>query len=260
MQNLQEITKDLRRTILKMAHRAGSAHVGCSFSIVDIIATLYFEVMKVTDGEDRDRFILSKAHSSMALYSTLAKRGVIDPKILEGYHIDHGTIPGHLERMSCKGVEVSAGSLGHGLPIGVGMAHGLKLKNNDARVFVLIGDGESEEGSNWEAAMMAPHLKLDNLTVFLDKNNLQGYGRPNELMAYEPIEDKWKAFLWDVETIDGHNYQQIKDAAERKSDKPKIVICNTIKGKGVSFMENEMKWHYFRVTDEFLKNANEELK
>lgn len=260
MEYLKEITKEIKKWILEMAHRAGSAHVGCSFSIVDILAVLYFEVMNVTDDDTRDRFLLSKAHASMALYATLAKRGIIDPELLKGYHVDHGTLPGHLERMSCKGVEISAGSLGHGLPMAVGMAHGLKLKNNNARVFVLIGDGESQEGSVWEAAMMAPHLNLDNLTVFLDYNNLQGYGRPTELLAYEPIADKWKAFLWDVEVIDGHDHNQIKQAAIKKSDGPKIVICKTTKGKGISFMENQLKWHYFRVTDEFLKNGCEELK
>jgi transketolase len=261
MENLQEIAKDLKRTILRMAHKAGSAHVGCSFSIADIVTTLYFEVMNVSLGEDRDRFILSKAHSSMALYSALAKKGIIDKECLDGYHVDHGRIPGHLERMSCAGVEVSAGSLGHGMPMAVGMAHGLKLKNNNARVFTIIGDGESQEGSIWEAAMMAPFLKLDNLTVFLDNNNLQGFGRPTELLSYEPIEDKWKAFNWDTQVINGHDYEQIKAAATKKTDgKPKVVICKTIKGKGVSFMENQMKWHYFRVTDEYLKQALEELK
>ncbi|MBN2781751.1 MAG: transketolase, partial [Campylobacterales bacterium] len=157
-------------------------------------------------------------------------------------------------------IEVSSGSLGHGLPHALGFAYSKKLKNLDSKVYVLMGDGETQEGSVWEAAMLAPKMGLDNLTVFIDRNDLQGYGRPSELVSFEPIDKKFESFNWDVHRVDGHDTKAIKDAIDKPSDKPKMIICDTIKGKGVSFMEDEMKWHYFIVTDEFLEQGIKELE
>ena len=174
---------------------------------------------------------------------------------LEGYYQNDGTLPAHTDRFTNPYIEVSAGSLGHGLPMATGMAHALKLKKSDRAVYVLMGDGESQEGSVWEAAMLAPKLELNNLTVFIDRNNLQGYGRADELLSYEPIDKKFEAFNWEVLRIDGHNHQAIQEAVELKTDKPKMIICDTVKGKGVDFMEDKLVWHYYIVTDEIKQKA-----
>ena len=166
-----------------------------------------------------------------------------------------GTLPAHTDKDTNPYIEISAGSLGHGLPIATGMAHALKLKNSDREVYVLMGDGESQEGSVWEAAMLAPHLKLNNLTVFIDRNNLQGYGRASDILSYEPIDDKFRAFNWEVLRVDGHNHKAIKEAVDFKTDKPKMIICDTTKGKDVTFMEDELIWHYYVVTDEIKEKA-----
>jgi len=162
--------------------------------------------------------------------------------------------------MTNQAIEVSSGSLGHGLPQALGFAHSKKLNNLDGNIYVLMGDGETQEGSIWEAAMLAPKMDLDNLVVFIDRNNLQGYGRPSELVSFEPIDKKFEAFNWDVYRVDGHNHSEIKNAITKKTKKPKMIICDTIKGKGVSFMEDEMKWHYFIVTDEFMQQGIAELE
>jgi transketolase len=196
----------------------------------------------------------------MALYATLHEKGLLSKEEMEGYYQNGGTLPAHTDRLTNKYIEISAGSLGHGLPIAAGMAHALKLKNSSRNVYVLMGDGESQEGSVWEAAMLAPKLELDNLTVFIDRNNLQGYGRASEILSYEPIDKKFEAFNWEVLRIDGHNHQAIQDAIEFQTEKPKMIICDTLKGKGVSFMEDELIWHYYVVTDEIKEKAMKELK
>ena len=257
---MKEIAKKIRRTILTMANRSGAAHIGSCLSIVDILTILYFKTMKVQRDDNRDRFILSKGHAAMALYATLAEAGFIESKFLDGFFKDQGTLPAHLDKFSCNGIEVSAGSLGHGLPMGLGMAYGMKLRERSGRVFVLIGDGESQEGANWEAAMLAPRLHLDNLTVFMDYNNLQGYGSPKELFAFEPVCDKWKAFSWEVFQVDGHHHEDLLTAVNEPQTGPKIIICRTVKGKGISFMENKLKWHYWRLSDELYERALEELQ
>lgn len=259
---LQGKAEEVRRSILDMACRAKSAHVGSSLSCVDITVALYFSELRIDkkDWKSRDIFIMSKGHAAMTLYSTLAARGIIDKKILLGYMKDQGTLPAHLDRTTAKGIEVSAGSLGHGICIGAGMAHGFKVRGEDRRVFVVMGDGESQEGSVWEAALFASKLKLDNLTVILDYNNLQGYGRPREICSYEPVADKWKAFGWETARADGHDFASLRAAFKHPHNGgPKIVIADTTKGKGVPFMEDEMKWHYFIVTDELREEAMSHL-
>ena len=180
--------------------------------------------------------------------------------MLEGYYRNNGTLPAHLDRFTARGVEASVGSLGHGFNIGLGMAYGFKKKNCDRKVYVIMGDGESQEGSVWEGALFAPGLGLDNYTVIIDYNNLQGYGRAKELCHYEPLKAKWEAFGWHAIEIDGHDHEEIKSAFNENSyGKPKVIIARTTKGKGVSFMEDQLVWHYYMVTDEHREKALEEL-
>lgn len=254
------IAKEVRRSIIAMANRSGSPHVGSALSCVDLLTVLYFSYLRLERWAERDIFILSKAHAAMALYSVLAERGVITRELLSGYYRADGTLPAHLDRFSTRGIEVSAGSLGHGFNIGLGMASGFKRNGSDRRVVALIGDGEAQEGSIWEGALFAPALDLDNFTAIMDCNNLQGYGRPSELCAFEPMQAKWEAFGWHVLEIDGHDPQAIKAALQADSmGKPKIVLARTQKGKGVSFMEDELVWHYYVVTDEHREKALREL-
>ncbi len=257
---MKQRATNIRKNILHIANLSGSPHVGSALSCTDILTTLYFGILNLEEYENRDYFILSKAHSAMALYSTLYEKGLLTKDELEGYYQNGGTLPAHTDRLTNPYIEISAGSLGHGLPISLGVAHALNLKSSDRQVYVLMGDGESQEGSVWEAAMLAPHLKLDNLTVFIDRNNLQGYGRADEILSYEPIDKKFEAFNWEVIRVDGHDFQAIKDAVNVKTDKPKMIICDTTKGKGVSFMEDELIWHYFVVTDEIKEKAIRELE
>lgn len=258
---MKKTASDIRKNIIRMANLSKSPHVGSALSCADILAVLYHKVMHVPvpiDGT-RDYFLLSKAHSAMALYSTLNSKGLLAEEDMLGYYQNGGKLPAHTDRFSGDYIEISAGSLGHGLPIALGMAKSLKLTGKPNRVFVLMGDGESQEGSVWEAAMLAPRLGLNNLTAIIDYNNLQGYGRAKELVAYEPVKDKWEAFGWDVVCVDGHSHEELEDALSRPSDKPKMIVAHTTKGKGVSFMEDQLIWHYFIVTDDHKQKAMEEL-
>jgi transketolase len=257
---MNNISLNIRKNILHIANLSASPHIGSALSCTDILSTLYFKVLKIDDYENRDLFILSKAHSAMALYATLYEKELLCKEDMEGYYQNGGTLPAHTDRSTNKYIEISAGSLGHGLPIATGMAHALKLKKSNRQVYVLMGDGESQEGSIWETAMLAPKLELNNLTVFIDRNDLQGYGRASEILSYEPIDEKFKSFNWEVLRIDGHNHKAIEDAIAFKTNKPKMIICDTIKGKGVSFMENELVWHYYIVTDEIKQQAIKELE
>ncbi len=257
---MKQTSTNIRKNILHIANLAGSPHIGSALSCTDILSTLYFNILSLEDYEKRDLFILSKAHSAMTLYATLHEKGLLSKEDMEGYYQNGGTLPAHTDRFTNPYIEISAGSLGHGLPIATGMAHALKLKKNNRQVYVLMGDGESQEGSVWEAAMLAPKLELDNLTVFIDRNNLQGYGRASEILSYEPIDEKFRAFNWEVLRIDGHDHKAIKEAVDFKTNKPKMIICDTTKGKGVSFMEDELIWHYYLVTDEIKQKAVQELE
>lgn len=257
---LSDIAKSIRRTVIDTAHRSKSAHVGSCLSCVDILTVLYFERMQLDPWDRRDYFILSKAHAAMALYSTLAQKGIMKKESLEGYFQNNGTLPGHLDRNPDLGIEVSAGSLGHGFNMGLGLAYGFKRKHEKRRVYTLIGDGESQEGSIWEGALFAPQLGLDNFTAIMDHNNLQGYGRPTEICSFAPLCTKWAAFGWHVEEVDGHDFAALKGALDADpGGKPKIIIARTTKGKGISFMEDQLIWHYYIVTDEHKKQCHEEL-
>lgn len=259
---LGPIAREARKLIIEMACKSKSAHVGSSLSCVDLLVSLYFHEMNIDESnwDKRDIFVLSKAHAAMALYAILSLKGIINREKLDGYLQNDGTLPAHLDRFTAKGIEVSAGSLGHGFNIALGMAYGYKMRNDKRKIFVLLGDGESQEGSIWEGALFASKLGIDNITAIIDHNNLQGYGRPTEICSFEPAIDKWKAFGWEAYRVNGHSFSDIIDAFKKpNSGKPKIIIADTTKGKGVGFMENEMKWHYFIVTDELREKAIKEL-
>lgn len=256
------IAKEARRLIVEATWRSRSAHVGSSLSCVDLLISLYFQELRIDkeNWDNRDIFVLSKAHAAMALYAVLTMKGLMDKEVFYGYLQNDGTLPAHLDRFTAKGIEVSAGSLGHGFNMAMGMAYGYKIKGDKRNVFVLVGDGESQEGSIWEGALFASKLGINNITAILDHNNLQGYGRPTEICHFEPILDKWKAFGWETYRVNGHSFTEIISAVKKPNNgKPKIIIADTIKGKGISFMENEMKWHYFIVTDELREKALQEL-
>ena len=271
----QEIEKlglsalNVRRNIVKMIHSAKSGHPGGSLSGVDILTVLYnkslnipLEWDKSTDFEKRDRFILSKGHASPLLYSILAEYGIIKEDELSTFRKMGTNLQGHPSKGYIPGIETSTGSLGQGLSIGCGVAMGLKLDKNPANVVVYMGDGELQEGSCWEAFMQAGHRKLDNLIAIIDRNRLQIDGCTEDVMALGDVASKINEFSWETLEIDGHNYQEIYDAIEKakKSEKPFAIVANTIKGKGVSFMENQAGWHGKAPNDEQLMQALEELK
>jgi len=244
-----------------MAHRSGGPHVGSALSCADILAVLYGGGLRLEPWESRDIFILSKAHASMALYAALAVNGIMASEMLKTYCQDGGALPAHLDRLTGPGIECSAGSLCHGFNIGLGMAHGFNRERSGRRVFVLIGDGESQEGSIWEGALFAPSMGLENFTAIMDCNNLQGYGRATEICSFEPIAEKWRAFGWHVCEVDGHDHAALHTSlAEDCCGKTKLIVARTVKGKGVSFMENELIWHYYIVTDQHREAALKELQ
>lgn len=260
MSDIQQKAQQIRRTIIEMANSSKSPHVGSCLSCADILAALYFGPLRLAPWEERDIFILSKGHAAMALYSTLFARGILDEDAIRGYYKNGGTLPAHLDRFKGKGVEASSGSLGHGFNIGLGMAFGFKRQGSGRKVYTIIGDGESQEGSIWEGALFAPKMGLSNFTAVIDHNNLQGYGRPTEICHCAPIREKWEAFGWHAIEVDGHDQQALAEAfAEENHGKPKVIIAGTVKGKGVSFMEDQLVWHYYMVTDEHKAEAMEGL-
>lgn len=258
--SLHELARAIRRDVIEMAHRSGGPHTGSALSCADILAALYGQVLRLDPWERRDAFILSKAHAAMALYAALAARGILPRERLDRYNVDGGSLPAHLDREPGAGIECSTGSLGHGFGIGLGMAFGFRRRGEDRRVFVLLGDGETQEGSVWEGALFASRLGLDNVTAIVDCNNLQGYGRPRELCRFEPAAAKWEAFGWQADRIDGHDPVALAAAlSSPPAGRPRVLLADTVKGKGVSFMEDQLVWHYFVVTAEHRAKALEEL-
>lgn len=247
-----------------MTHYSYSSHVGSCLSIADILYTLYFKVLNIDPNDplkaDRDKFILSKGHGSAAIYATLAERGFFPKDYLDKFYIDGGILPGHLDMEAVPGVEASAGSLGHGLSIGAGMAVANRQMNNPGRVFVLLGDGECNEGSVWEAVMLASTIKLSNLTAIIDYNKLQSFGRTNEVIDQKNMAERWKSFGWEVYEVNGHDLDQLEKTFSLPQTGPKVVIAHTIKGKGVSFMEDRLEWHYKSPNDEQYAQAIKELE
>lgn len=267
LQQLQSIAKVIRRDIITMLGEAGSGHPGGSLSAADIVTALYFDVMRINpeqpDWPDRDRFVLSKGHAAPVLYAALAERGYFEPTELKTLRKLGSRLQGHPDMKKLPGVDMSTGSLGQGLSAANGMALAGKLDRKDYRVYVLLGDGEVQEGQVWEAAMLASHYKLDNLTAFLDHNKMQIDGPIEQVMSPEPLADKWRSFGWHVIEIDGHDMQQILaavDEAKQTTGQPTIIIAKTVKGKGVSFMENQVGWHGKAPNAEQVEQALAELK
>ena len=258
--------KEIRRIALTMAHHAKSSHSGGALSMADILAVLYGGKIRITpetvNDPNRDRFLLSKGHCCASLYATLALHGFLDKDdLIENYGKD-GTI--YFSHVSHKlnGVEFSSGSLGHGLPVACGFAVNGKVKGLDYDTYVLTGDGELDEGSCWEAIMFAAQQKLTHLCLIVDYNKIQSFGNVKDVCDLSPLADKFRAFNWNVIEIDGHNVEEIEfaiDKFKKGSDRPTAIIANTIKGKGVSFMEGQLLWHYRNPNDEQLKQALEEL-
>jgi transketolase len=254
----------LRKRLLRAIHHAGAGHTGGSLSCLDILLVLYHRVLCVSPDRmqdpHRDRYIQSKGHSVEALYVILSDLGFFPDSQLDTLCGYQSPLVGHPTR-KVLGIEMNTGALGHGLPICVGLALASKMDDAGSRVFTLLGDGELAEGSNWEAAMAAAHYKLDNLTAIVDHNTLQITGHTRDVCSNEPLDEKFRAFGWSVRTVNGHDYaeltQVLRGPAEKQ--KPKCVIANTIKGKGVSFMENAAKWHHGVPTDEEFDRAIEEL-
>lgn len=267
LQEIQDFAKEIRRTSVQLVYKTRTSHIGGAMSQADILAVLYSGVLNITpnkiDDPDRDRLIESKGHCCTSYYAALALKGFIDYDELMNDFCKDGSQ--YFEHVSHKlpGIEVSTGSLGHGLPIACGMALGAKRANKSFRVYCIIGDGEINEGSNWEAIMFAAHNKLDNLCVILDKNKMQALGDTKDVLDLDPITDKLQAFNWNVLEIDGHDVYQIVNAFnnfKNNSGSPTIIVANTIKGKGVSFMEHNLRFHYSPPNDEEIKIAMEELK
>ena len=264
---LEEKARRVRTHIVRMIAGAGSGHIAPALSCADIVSALYFSVLRLDPGnpqwEDRDRFILSKGHGCAAHYAVLAEKGFFPLEVLDTFCRLDSILGGHPDRLKVPGVEASTGSLGHGLPIGVGMAIAGKVDGRAYRVFVLLGDGENDEGAVWEGAMAASHYKLDNLIAIIDRNRLQVDGWTEDVMNPEPLADKWRSFGWCVQEINGHDMNQIVDAlhiATATRERPAVIIAKTVKGKGVSFMEGSVDWHYGVVTAEAATRALRELE
>jgi transketolase len=253
---------EIRRLMVDTILSTQSGHPGGSFSCVDILAALFFSVMNIDQTcplwEDRDRFILSKGHASLAYYSTLAACGYFDKELMKTFRRDGSILSGHPDMRKIPGVDMSSGSLGQGLSVGVGMALAAKYDNKNYRTYVLIGDGEAQEGQVWEAALSAAQFKLDNLTVILDRNMLQIDGRTEDILKMEPLGAKWKDFGWEVRSVDGHDtallVKVLKDSGKDK--KPLLILANTTKGKGIKLMEDKCEWHGMKckITDEDANN------
>ncbi|MDR2975902.1 MAG: transketolase [Streptococcaceae bacterium] len=264
MEDSKVLAKRVRIDCLKMISRAHASHIASAFSLTDLLAVLYSDVLKYDinnpDWTDRDIFILSKGHAGAAVYATLAEVGFFSTKELENYYQNGSKFSGHVSHKGVPGVEVSTGSLGHGIGLAVGMALARKIDKSSSQVYVIVGDGECDEGSVWEAALFGHQFALDNLTVIVDRNHFQAMGRTEEIMSLVSLTEKWKSFGWDTVEIDGNDHEQIKSALQRKSEKPQCIVANTIKGKGVSFMENNLLWHYRDPQDNYFDDALAELE
>lgn len=263
-QNLEQLAFKVRKHAINMTNTGRSSHIGSILSIADILAVLYGSVMSYNADEPkwpgRDRFILSKGHAGAGVYAVLAESGFMNVDKLKTHYQDGSDLSGHVSHKGIPGVEFSTGSLGHGLPVAAGMALAAKINKDKHNVYVLMSDGECDEGSNWEAALFAPHHRLDNLVVIIDRNKLQSIHSTEETLGLEPFVDKWQAFGWNVVDVDGHNHEQLVNACNSKiMDKPLCIVANTTKGKGISFMENQVLWHYRNPQGEEYEAAIREL-
>lgn len=261
-----DLARKIRITSVEMVHRAHASHIGGALSMADILAVLYADVLnydpKNPKSDDRDRCLLSKGHACVSFYAVLAHCGFYPLKDLETYGTNGSEFLCHTSH-NIPGVEISAGSLGHGFPIACGIALGAKIQHKAFKTYVICGDGEMDEGSNWEAFLFAAHHKLNNLCVIIDYNKIQSLGDTNDVMQLEPLQSKLESFNWNVIAVDGHNHDELKAAFtnfKTEQDKPTVIIANTIKGAGVSYMENNLAWHYKSPNDEQFETALKELQ
>ena len=268
MQHIMEssvLAKNIRIDVLNMIHKAHASHIGSAFSVADILAVLYTKVLKYdcknSKWEKRDRVVLSKGHAGAALYATLAEVGFYDKKLLDSYEEDGSVFSGHISHKGVPGVEFSTGSLGHGVCVATGLALAGKLDNKDYKVYAIVGDGEINEGSFWETVMFANQYNLSNFTIIIDRNHMQAMGDVSDVLETGDLAEKIKCFGWNVQTINGHNHEEIESALMKKYDnnKPICIVAKTIKGKGVSFFENDLLWHYRDPQGEFYEKAMSEL-
>ena len=267
LDDLRNKAREIRLRVLDMVYKAQSGHLGGSFSAVEIITTLYFSEMNIDPKnprwEGRDRLVPSKGHCAPAIYAALGMKGVIDSDELDDLRQMSCILQGHPCMNKVPGIDISTGSLGHGLSIGVGMALGARLKKQDFNVYALLGDGELDEGQNWEAAMSAAKYSLSNLIAIVDRNRVQLDGMTEDIMPLEPLADKWKAFNWKTKTVNGHDVGDLIEGirwARANGETPSVIIAETIKGKGVSFMENSHMWHGKPPSREEYEKAREELE
>ena len=264
----RRLARDIRIAALRMVSRANASHIGSVFSCAETLACLYGAVLRVRPGEpdwpDRDRFVMSKGHAAAGLYATLALRGFFPRERLDDFSVDGGSLYGHVTHRGVPGVEVSTGALGHGLAVAVGLAAGAFRTGASWRVFALLSDGECDEGSTWEAALLGPAWKLSNLTAIVDYNKIQSLGRVEAVVPLEPFADKWRAFGWDVREVDGHDVDALIEALDPvrwpPAGRPRCVLAHTVKGKGVSFMEDDLLWHYRTPKGEEFDRALAELE
>jgi transketolase len=262
---LEQQARQVRRNIWRAVRAGGGGHIGGSASAADILAALYFHRLRIRPAEpdwpDRDRFVLSKGHANAALGAVLAQAGFIDDAVLDTFYAFGSSFGMHPD-IKVAGVEMCTGALGHGLPVALGMALGARIQKKAFHTFVMIGDGELHEGSNWEAAMAAAHYKLSNLTAIIDFNKICQSGRVDEVITIDPLAEKWRAFGWEVREIDGHNMADVMetlDALPLDPERPTAIIAHTVKGKGVTFAENTYLWHSNSVNDEIYARALAEL-
>lgn len=257
----------IRHHVLLMTNRAKSSHIGTNYSMADLLAVLYSNILRIDparpDWPDRDRFILSKGHGCAALYAVLAERGFFPLEWLDTFYHNGARLAGHATHAGVPGVEISTGSLGHGLSVAAGMALAGKRDGKDYRVFCLLSDGECDEGSNWEPILFAPQHQLDNLVVIVDYNKIQSLGTVEEVLNLEPFAEKWRAFNWNTIEVDGHNVSAVEKVLSQvpfEAGRPSCIIAHTVKGKGISFMEDKLLWHYRTPQNEEFEDALSELE
>jgi len=267
LKELEKKANEIRCLTIEQIGKLGVGHIGGSLSIIEALVALYYRTMKINSEdpkwEDRDHFVLSKGHGGPALYSVLADKGFFPKSWTDTLNQPNTNLPSHCDRLLTPGIDMTAGSLGQGLSAAIGIAIGKKIEKKTSRVYCIIGDGESQEGQIWEAAMLAPSKNLNNLTVMQDYNKMQIDGTTDEINTLEPLSDKWKAFGWNVFSINGHDFNQICDALDKSilsKEKPTMIILNTIKGKGAYFAENQIGCHNMKVSTEEWKKAVAELK
>ncbi|MEI6451455.1 MAG: transketolase [Actinomycetes bacterium] len=267
IRSLQAKARQLRCDMVDVTVWAGGAHIGGALSMTDVLTALYYHYLSVKPAEpgwpERDRFVLSKGHGGVGLAAVLADKGYYSKDLLKEFNHFKSPFGMHLDGNKVPGVDASTGSLGHGLSMSVGMALGARFQKQTWRTYCLLGDGECNEGSVWEAAMAAHHYKVDTLTAFVDRNHMMIDGRTEDIMSLEPLAEKWKAFGWEVREIDGHDYAQIGAAiegAQATKGAPSVIICNTVKGKGVDFMEDQVKWHYGSIDSELAARAKASIQ